>query len=792
MFSPNPNSKLGALFAPGVLDTKFLMYLGYRGSTGTGTPNFILNNEAALLQFTGYVQTDSNAQVPKLMDKTVSLIDLTTQFKFQVNDTFPHPLYGDQTLTYFDPTYNLTNPSADGKTYVCDGKMFTLDSTSKVFGSTHIDPQVYVDITGTTPQSVAVVNTPWTLTGTLGSCANYTFDYRNGIVTFTSAGLTALGYPGGLPASAVVSIAGNPTYMAPEVTIRKLFIEKANWSPAFINVQTSNVLLPQFDAAGKTLWDCVKLIAEMTNPRFVNWIIWADENGVIRFYEGKIDSPPVKSYINGKNMFNATYEHTSKQLRTLVRADGETSNSDGTQAIAAIAFDVRAVNKYGLTEPLTLSTDVTSGVRHLGPTQAVSELTMLCASALKQVSRPILNLNAEVYPDYSLQISDKVWVYDPKIGMDREYSVKGLTNEGSIAQSKQMLQLQEFYETINFSLGIGNAVVAEGNYTAATQAPPTANIVGAIRLGSGAGTYVYQNGDYVANDTTGDPITAFWTPNDNTPMHFDFFLNSAQAGQQVGTSSVWNHNNLPPGYGWVAQKNNVGDTVYYGTVPTPAPATGGTPTETVYVGIDDIFYMFNHPGPITPSDLTSTWSPTGNVTSPANGGPQPYTGLASKCYVWTWWYLCLDSNYGSGPSNRPIMRVTPKLEGVAQNVPATGGLWVTQNWGAAPGPAYNTGAYSANGASLAALFSGTGTGGVTKLYGNVAVNITDYTNPPPGFVGANVIGDGVNIGCAWGADAPADMIYVNYLKRTKGHYCILACNDQGARQFLRLPFWLSM
>lgn len=792
MFSPNPGSKLGLLFAPGRIDTKFLMYLGFRGGTGSGTSNFILNNQASLLQFTGFAQTDSVAQQPLLMDKSVSLIDLTSQFKFQVNDTFPHPVYGNQTLSYFDPTYNLT--STDGINWTGMGKMFTLDNTSKVYGSTHIDPAVFVDTTGgQAPSSTAVPNTGWTLNTTtaVGTCTNYSFDYKNGAVTFTAAGLAALGYPSALPTTSIVSVAGNPTYMAPEDIIYKLFVEFGSWDKNFLNLQTSNILLPQFSADGKTLWDCAKVIASMTNPRFVNWNLWCDENGVIHFGEENLDSPTVKEYIKGKGLLNATYENTSRQLRTVVRGDGETYDANGdTQTVTAIAYDVRAVNRYGLTEPLSLSSDVTAGVRHLGPTDAVSQLTMLCASALRQVSRPILTVTAEVWPDYSLQIGDKVWLYDDSLGMDREFGVTGITNEGDLTTAKQTLTLTEFFETVNFSLGISSAVVAGDQFQASAVSPPSNNLIGAVRLGSNNGTYIYQNSDVVVDKTTGDPIEAFWATSDGTPMHFDLYLNPFGNAASTTPATSWTYTNLPTGYAWQSQVYApTGDTVYYGTVPA-SPLYGGTPGYTVYVGPDGVFYQFNHAPPIVPSDLNSIWIPTGNTTPPSAGGSPGYTGTGSNAYVWSWWYLCLDSTLGSGPSNRPIMRVNPAIEGVAQAVSATSGLWLTNSWALPPGPVYNTGTYASLGALDSALF--TGTGAPTKLYGNVALNVTNYTIPPAGFIGANIMSDGTDVGVAWGGDAVNTALYVNYKKKNRGHFCVFVCNDAGARQFLRVPFQLLM
>lgn len=776
--STNKNAPMAKVFKPGVIDKKVLFYLGYKGAYGAGTSGFNLYGRSSLLQFTGYLETDANDQTFGVITKTASFNDLMKQFRFQVYDTFPHPLYGNQTLSYFDYYYNLTNPSADGATWVCDGKMFTLNNTAPVWGATHVDPDVYVDTTGGgSPASTPVSKAGWSLNTTteIGTCTNYTFDYKNGIVTFTSAGLTALGHSGGLPANSIVSVAGNPTHMAPEVMVRKLLVEKASWSPAFLNLQASNILLPMFNGQDQSIWDCLKLIAAMTCPRYTPWTIQTDENGLIHFLEHNIDAPPVKTFRQGHNVIEAQMEYTSRDLRTVVRGDGTVAiagtgtGAGSDQQITSLAFDLRAVTEYGLTEPLTLTQDATDSVRHLTPTQAVAHLNQIAQAVLYQVSRPVLTIQAKIIPDYALQINDKVRYTDSHSGMDREFLVNAMDKTGDATTHDMTVTLTEYYETINMNLGVPAGVTQSGTATGATVPVPSSALIGAVRLGSGPGSYIYNAGDY-ARDGSGNPIIANWNPSDGSNMRFDLFLNPGNSSNSsVGNPSgqYYSYTNLPVlSSPWTTETNAQGDTVFY-------VAHNTSDGYTYYVGPDSVFYKYNHGGGdyhITSADVSSTWIPTGNVASPATGGS--VSGGAYSAYVWQWFYLCLDSTRGAGKLGRLLMRINPSQDGSAVSIGASAGTWITNGWSNPPGPYF--------------------TAGYTKAYSNLAVGISDYTSTPPGFIGANVMGDGVNIGVAYGADVSSGYTYLNYGKRVKGHYCVFVAASTGASQFMRFPFWLTL
>lgn len=757
----NPGGTHSKLFQPGVLDTKFVVYLGLEGCVFPNRPSIFIPYARELLQkFTGYVEGDGLDDARLMKTKTLQLIDLTKQFRAQVNDTYPHPLFGNQSLPYFDPTYNLNPSGVDGSgnasVWICDGKMFTSSASDFVYGTTHIDPVVYVDTTGgAAPASVAT---------TLA----HTFDPKSGTVQFTNP----------IPAQSVVSMAGNPTYMAPEVIVRKLLLELGNWSPNFLSLDYSGILLPQFNGNSQTIWDCIKIIAAQTCPRFIPWQIFCDENGNMHFYESRIDGPPVKTFLEGHNILSGKYENSSRQLRTVVRGDATVLTSDGSdQPIVSIAYDIQSIDKYGQTEPLTLTAETTQNVRHLSPTSAVSYLNMLTASALVQVSRPILTCTADIWPDETLQPGDKVVVRQSNLGMDKTWIIKQTTESGSAKVNTHQLVLEEFYDTINYLVGIPSGVQGDtsGLSSGAASPPPTLSIIGAVRAGSGAGTrYAMKDGQYSV-DGNGDQVIPVWDANDASAMNFDVYLNSLPqaAITPANNGNQWDYSRRPPGYNWLARVDTVtGKTVFYGTVPTGGTGgQGGLPAgTTVYVGPDSVFYSFNHAAPIVAADLMNVWVPPGNTAIPGVGGTSTYAATPVNVFVWSWWYLNLDSALGAGKFYRPIQRVNPSQDGVAVPINASGGRWVYNPW--------TTGAIPVD--------------GVSTYYGNMVVGQDDYTATPPGFVGANVLGDGTHVGVAYGLPSVSGNTYTGYAKKTRGHFCVFAANSAGQRQFLRVAFDLIL
>ena len=66
--------------------------------------------------------------------------------------------------------------------------------------------------------------------------------------------------------------------------------------------------------------------------------------------------------------------------------------------------------------------------------------------------------------------------------------------------------------------------------------------------------------------------------------------------------SAFNYSHRPAGYHWTQKRAPVThDVVWYGV----DPSNGWT----VYVGPDNVYYTYSHPGEITPDDLRSRWDP---------------------------------------------------------------------------------------------------------------------------------------------------------------------------------------
>jgi hypothetical protein len=335
-------------------------------------------------------------------------------------------------------------------------------------------------------------------------------------------------------------------------------------------------------------------------------------------------------------------------------------------------------------------------------------------------------------------------------------------------------------------MGIPAGVSSDPLQQGAATSPPTLSIIGAVRAGNGVGTYPIQDGNFVT-DSVGDQVLPVWDARDPSAMHFDVYLNSLPANDYTypNNGQLYNYNNLPPGgYNWTPSTNSAGQTVYYGVAPSFDIAGVAAGTH-LYVGPDSVFYQFIHSPPILSTDAT-IWNPPGNEYIAGIGSEPTYEATAVNAYLWQWWYLCLDSQYDStmqtGKFYRPVQRVNSSQDGVANLISASGGLWVHNSWTGPPGPNSESG-----------------------YYGNLVIGCDNYYTPPAGAVLTQVMpGDtaqaassipatpAIEVGCAFGSPILAGTTYAGYGKVTKGHYNIFACNDQGQRQFLRIPFQLVL
>lgn len=811
-FRGDGNSKYGIAFQPGFVNNRFSIFLGFQGRNyadsekGTGSTLTKWNYEV-VQRFAGYLQTDDNPYQNFAVNKSVSLVDLTDQFQFDVYDSFPHVIYGNQNLPYFDPSYNLTNGSKDGVTWNCIGKMFTINTDSLVYGSTHLEPEIYIDFScGQTPQKdyqkvpsggSSTKDTTaflWTVKDSGGNTL-WTFDYTNGRVTFTNAWITAriadsgtnqiaklttnsnigdtvfnvnrpnlfvvggtvtLGMPtdshqeqltiksiqsgantittttaaahahtSGDPAMGnwVVSMAGNPTYMPPEQMIYQILVVKGNWDPSMLRLDPTHILINQYVGQNQAAWACLKEICDLTCPRFLPWMLYVDQTGKIIFEEVNVDAPYVKKFIDKRDLLTLDLSYSSQNISTVVRAEGECYTSEGAQSVTSLAFNMKAIDRYGQTQALLLDQHLTYNCRQMSVTQAVAYMNMLTSSVLGQVSEPILTLEAEIWPDPTLEINDKIRITDTGIGMDTDFTVTAINETVGPGAYGMKVTAQRIIKASNYMMGLPASVTYDNLLQPDTGELPSTSLIKEIMLGTGNNPrFVMKDWQLTQDPTTLDDMTGQWVI-DGTAMHFEIFFD---AKKPATNTNPYSYHNLPPGITWAPTLAPDGDTVYIATQPSPPVGTPANAGWTLYVGPDSIFYTYSHSGMIQEGDLGSFWLPPGNNHTPGQGqGTQDWYG-----YIWKWFYFCLDGNEGPGKFYRPIMRIRPSGQTIGGNnyvgdatrfhVPV-GGCWQKYTWTNPPGPSIDGNSY---------------------YYGNLVIGISNLTPPPSGFVGAKVYGQG--------------------------------------------------
>ncbi len=81
-----------------------------------------------------------------------------------------------------------------------------------------------------------------------------------------------------------------------------------------------------------------------------------------------------------------------------------------------------------------------------------------------------------------------------------------------------------------------------------------------------------------------------------------FLCSTCFALASCSPATHYDYNHLPSGYHWRAVYDRATNAiVFYGRDPLTL--------ETVYVGPDNRFFIFDHPGPIGPNDLKRRWNP---------------------------------------------------------------------------------------------------------------------------------------------------------------------------------------
>ena len=497
----NPIPSLAAALRPGRVDQKYLIYFGLASADGT---------KISLAPQGTYLASSTGGTINRGVNATtLHGYDISKEFTQNVYASIPHVLYGNQTDVRYDPNYNLTNPSSDLKTWVCDAKRFmTQPSDNAQFSADY--NFLFQALTGS-PVNV-YVGTPTSKSSTPVSASTYTWDPYGGTVTFTS----------NQAANAVISIDGIPTAMAPEVMMRHLFLDYGQWDPAFLNLQTSNTLIPAYTGGrGSTVWQIAADIARMTAPRMVPWKIRMDEFGKVMFYEAKFATTPTEVLVDERDLFNISYNYTADNIANVWRATG-TANSG--QQLESIAYDVKSIKEYGQRAVQDVPSNLLYCISGMNPGDGISYLNMIAAANLWENAQPTLELTADVLPNWLRQVGDRVTIIERSNGLSGPYTIKGITKKiASGGVATQSLRLQKSLLGANFNIGLPSAVTNAVLNNSAT--PPTVNSTTNIFQNVTInGVTVVDTGD-IARNYNGDPVIPIVSPTETWTFGCSLFPN---------------------------------------------------------------------------------------------------------------------------------------------------------------------------------------------------------------------------------------------------------------------------
>jgi hypothetical protein len=485
MATPN----FSAATKPGNVNNKLLVYMGLESSDG--------QRISATAQGT-YLLTDASGTIDRGSNTlTVQGYDISHQFTMSVSGDIPHVLYGNQTDQYgrYDPAYNLTNPSGDLKTWVCDAKKFMTAATDNAQFTAD-----YKFLFNSLTNGINVyVGSPGALSGTAVNPSTYTWYPDTGTVVFNS----------NQAANAIISIDGVPLAMAPELMIKHLFVDFGQWSSSYLTLQTSNTLLPVYTGGrNASVWQCASDIAKMTAPRLVPWQIRANEAGYIRFYENKASSISVETLIDERDLFNIQWTESTQNIANVWKA---TATANSGQQLVSLAVGVSSIRDRGQRAIQDIPSNILFPVSGMNPGTGISFLNSQTAARLAQSSEPTLELSCDLLPNFLRQVGDRVTIIEQNNGLSGPYIYKGITNSiGQGGAIKQSARFQKALIGANYNLGIPSAVSSAFVTQAGT--PPTVNgttnIVQSLAIN---GTAVMLNGTML-KDNFGNPILPVVTP----------------------------------------------------------------------------------------------------------------------------------------------------------------------------------------------------------------------------------------------------------------------------------------
>lgn len=489
----------GSALTPGEIDKKFVVFMGLQDqdlSRGTISTSYVPRGT--------YILSSSDTTIEKGKIKTQGHgYDIVKEFDFEVYDTFPKILFGNQTDVRYDPAYNLTNPSGDLRTWVCDAKVFMTSQTDSKFFQADFN-----DLFGVSAAINVYVGTATTLASSPVNPSTYTWDPTNGIVLFNV----------GQPANSVISIDGVPLGMSPELMLKHLFVDKANWDPNALFLDVSNMVLPTYvGGQGRTIWQVAQDIAQMTAPRFVPWQLRINAYGNIFFYEQRLAATPVDTLTDEHDLF--TIEHTinADSIINVVRAEGQAANQ---QQVISLSYDIDSINKYGQKREHNVDAAMLFITRGMYPSKAESFLNMMTASILAANSTPIEELRCAMRPNPLYDAGDKLLIKERRTGLSGPYILRGITETITAGKYSYEGRFEKAKIFANFQMGFPSAVVRDdmlhdvvgANSTGGTvsqtisqNAAVVTGKTGPISTISIGGTECFYNGAQ-AKDLAGNPI----------------------------------------------------------------------------------------------------------------------------------------------------------------------------------------------------------------------------------------------------------------------------------------------
>lgn len=531
---------LGSAMIPGRVDKKYVALLGL----GSNTYPIVGSNagEKFMLPVGTFLLSSSNGDQQKgKLTQSGHCYDIVREFKFTVNDDFPHTLYGQQDPGInprYDPAYNLVCTDGIGHIWQCDAVAFMTQPSDNVFFSSDFQSLfAYVGNNGgvnvysshyTTPPSGSGLPTQGGIypIPPADSTFGYSWDATTGTVVFSQA----------QNLNSVISVDGKPQGMSPENMLKHLFVDYGGYDPAYLSWMPSsdnpdpalsNIVLPVYvGGRDKAIWDIGQDIANMTAPRMVAYVLRVDELGRILFYESKTTSTPSEFLTDERDIIDMQWTYTDEQIVNVVTAD---ARSNDNQPLTSLAYDIKSITENGQRAVYQIPDELLLTTRGMNSYYALSFMNMLTASKLFQSSQPILQLTLDVLPNPLRQVGDKIYINSATTPFTGVYVIKGVTDQIQKSQYKQQLRVQRARLFNNFAMGMPTALTNDSSQSAQVVDDNSAAVAGqtgicdTIKIG---GTKVFSGGQQVL-DTDGNPVIAVVHAGDTWDWYYSISPNMA-------------------------------------------------------------------------------------------------------------------------------------------------------------------------------------------------------------------------------------------------------------------------